>query len=263
MARDTWILLRGLARETGHWGRFLPALTAAMADADVLALDLPGAGARLHDTWPASVGDAMEMVRREAKSRIAPDARAVLFGVSLGGMVVMEWAARYPTELAGVAVGASSAADVSPFWKRMRPKGVAAMAMSALAKDPERRQARVAPLLTNRRDLREEIVRSWAEIERKRPVTRATVAAQLGAAQRWRAPRSLAVPALFLVGRGDRLVDPECTRQLARRYGAPVAEHADAGHDLTTDATEWVVDELVRFRERLARTGSRPMPSQG
>lgn len=251
MARETWILLRGLAREAGHWGRFFPAMTTAMADADVLALDLPGAGARLHDTWPESIGAAMEMVRSEARSRILPDSKVVLFGVSLGGMVVTEWAARHPGEVLGVAVGASSAGNVSPFWRRMRPRGLFAIVMGALAKDAAQRQARVAPVLTNRRDLRDQIVRDWAEIERQRPVARATVSAQLASARRWRAPASLGVPSLFLVGRGDRLVDPECTRQLARRYAAPVVEHADAGHDLTTDATEWVVDELLKFRARV------------
>jgi pimeloyl-ACP methyl ester carboxylesterase len=251
MARETWVLLRGLAREAGHWGPFLPAMTTALPDTDVLALDLPGAGTRLGDTWPESIGAAMEMVRSEARSRATPGAPLVLFGVSLGGMIVTEWAARHPGELSGVAVGASSAGNVSPFWKRMRPRGLFSIAMGALARDPETRQARVAPMLTNRRDLRDELVRSWAEIERQRPVSRATVAAQLTAARRWRAPASLEVPALFLVGRGDRLVDPDCTRQLAQRYSAPVVEHADAGHDLTTDATDWVVEELLRFRARL------------
>lgn len=252
MPAETWILLRGLSREAGHWGPFLPALGEAMPDATLLPLDLPGAGARLHERWPATITEAMEMVRREALSRVQPGAPLMLLGVSLGGMVVMEWAARHPSELKGLVVGASSAANVAPFWKRMRPRALVAVASSALMRDPARREARIVRTVSNRRDLWDETIRSWTQIQRERPVTRATVGAQVASASRWRAPRSLAVPALFLVGQGDRLVDPDCTWRLARRYRAELVVHPEAGHDLTTDAPAWVIGEALRFRRGLA-----------
>jgi pimeloyl-ACP methyl ester carboxylesterase len=251
MPGETWILLRGLSREAAHWGAFLPALQAAMPDATLLPLDLPGAGVRRHDRWPSTIREAMEMVRGEARAKAPPGAPMFLLGVSLGGMVVMEWASRHPSEVAGVVVGASSASDVAPFWKRMRPAAIAALGRSAITRDRERREARIVHTVSNRRDLWDETVRSWVEIDRERPVSRVTVGAQVASASRWRAPRQLDVPLLFLVGERDRLVHPDCTRLLARRYAAPLVEHPDAGHDLTTDAKEWVVRETVRFRRGL------------
>jgi len=247
---QSWILLRGLSREAGHWGAFLPALADAMPDSAVLPLDLPGAGARLGDRWPLTIRAAMEMVRREALARTKPGAPVALMGVSLGGMVVMEWAARYPAEVAGVVVGASSAADVSPLWKRMRPRGMTMVAASALERDLGRREAGIVRTVSNRRDLWQETIRSWTRIQQERPMSLATVGGQVFAASRWRAPSRLDVPALFLVGKRDRLVHPDCTRQLARRYRAEIVEHPDAGHDLTTDASEWVVEQMLRFRRR-------------
>ena len=41
---STWILLRGLARESGHWGAFTAQFARAMPGCEVLALDLPGNG---------------------------------------------------------------------------------------------------------------------------------------------------------------------------------------------------------------------------
>ena len=38
----TWLLLRGLTREAGHWGRFPQQLQAALPGARILAIDLPG-----------------------------------------------------------------------------------------------------------------------------------------------------------------------------------------------------------------------------
>ncbi|HBH40280.1 MAG TPA: alpha/beta hydrolase, partial [Curvibacter sp.] len=40
----TWVLLRGLSRETGHWGGFVEAFAQPLPQARVPALDLPGNG---------------------------------------------------------------------------------------------------------------------------------------------------------------------------------------------------------------------------
>jgi pimeloyl-ACP methyl ester carboxylesterase len=250
MPSETWFLLRGLTREAAHWGAFAPQLSDGLGDAEVVPLDLPGAGARLGDRWPARVGEAMEMVRADALAR-APTGRRFVLGVSLGGMVTMEWAARYPGELAGVVIGASSARDVAPFWKRMRPGALRSVVLGSFVADVARREHQVVRTICNRDDLWAETSAAWTEIQRARPVSRATARAQLASAVRWRAPARLDVPALFLVGQGDRLVHPDCSRALARRFGAPLAEHPTAGHDLTTDAADWALDRVIRWRRDL------------
>jgi pimeloyl-ACP methyl ester carboxylesterase len=235
VARDTWFLLRGLTREAAHWGEFRAAFARALPDADVRTLDLPGAGAHHREQWPATVGEAMERVRSEATC----DGRRFVLGVSLGGMLAMEWAARHPDELAGVVIGASSARDLSPPWKRMRPRGLVSVLRGG--------EARIVRAVVNHRDLWSATTTAWSDIARDRPVSRANALAQLRSAIRWRAPATLAVPALFLVGSTDRLVHADCSRALARRYSAPLVEHPTAGHDLTTDARDWVIAEITRW----------------
>ena len=252
---ESWILLRGLTREAAHWGDFVPALSAALPDVELVTVDLPGAGLS-KAPWPATIRDAMELVRAEAGAR-ARGARRFVFGVSLGGMVTMEWAARHPGELAGVVVGASSARDVAPFWRRMRPRALARLALGAMKRDVSAREAAVVRLVSNREDLWPETTRRWVEIQRARPMAAATARGQIAAGARYRAPERLGAPALFLVGLGDRLVHPDCSRALAARYGAPLSEHPSAGHDLTTDAGDWVVAELVRFRTQLGEVAPR------
>ena len=44
---QNWILLRGLARESAHWGDFIPLLQSTFPDAQLTLLDLPGTG-RFH-----------------------------------------------------------------------------------------------------------------------------------------------------------------------------------------------------------------------
>jgi len=249
MPRDTWFLLRGLNREAGHWGGFVPQLAGALG-AEVVTLDLPGTGARRADPWPGTVADAMERVRAEARRH--GGGRAFVLGISLGGMLTLEWAARYPEELAGVVILASSARDVAPFWKRMRPTAWRAMVAGAVERDVARREAAIVRTICNREDLWAATAAAWTVIHRERPIAPAVTRGQLLAASRWRAPARLGVPALFLAGERDRLVHVDCTRALARRYRAPLAVHPTAGHDLTTDAADWVTAEVGRWRTALS-----------
>ena len=247
----TWVLLRGLGRESGHWGPFLPALRVAATGCEVVTLDLPGTGTRLHDTAPGTLGETVDSVREEASSRDLLRAPLLLFGISFGGMVAMEWANSHPEELSGVVIAASSAPDLAPLLKRFSLAGFGVLVLNLLTRDPKRRHRRIAWLASNRREIRDRIVREWMQIERDRPVSRPTIRAQTDAALRWKAPASLHVPSLFLVARKDRLVHPDCSRALARRFAAPLEEHPLAGHDLTTDAPEWVADQCVRWAARL------------
>jgi alpha-beta hydrolase superfamily lysophospholipase len=62
------------------------------------------------------------------------------------------------------------------------------------------------------------------------------------------------LPVLVLNGAADRLVDPRCSRALAARWGAELHVHPHAGHDLPLDEPEWLVDRLVEWSTRLARS---------
>jgi pimeloyl-ACP methyl ester carboxylesterase len=242
------ILLQGLSRESAHWGPFVPALAAANPDATVVTLDLPGTGSRLNEVAPLTMRETVDRVREEAASRVPAGAPRWLFGLSLGGIVAMDWSAAYPKELAGLVVAASPSAFVSSF-KRLRPKFYVVLALNMfLPGDPVRRQTRVARLALNRAELREDTARAWAEIEEKRPVSKSTVRAQFKAASGCCVPEAINVPKLFLVGQHDRMIHPDCTRSLAKRYGGRLVEHPEAGHDLTTDDAEWVAAEVARFR---------------
>ncbi len=251
---DTWFLLRGLSREAGHWGTFVPDLRAALPGARVHPLDLPGAGTRRDVDWPESVTAAMERVRTDAEA-VAPRAargRTFVFALSLGGMVALEWATQHPDELAGIAVGNTSAGGVSPFWRRAQPNAWPRMLAATMRREGIARELGILAMVSNRRDLHAETAASWTFLARTRPMQRKNVVAQLRAAASWQVPLARpAVPLLVLCGLGDRMVHPSCSRFLAHRWGARLAEHPSAGHELTLDAGDWTAAQLARFADRL------------
>jgi pimeloyl-ACP methyl ester carboxylesterase len=250
---DRWIILRGLTREVAHWGGFVDTLRAALPDATITPVELPGAGELRDERWPGDVAAAMEDVRRRAAlaSPTTNGCRTFVFGMSLGGMLTMEWAARHPDELAGIVVGASSARDLSRPWQRMRPGALPAVLGGRFRRDVAAREGGIVRVVTNRQDRWKETSSRWTEIARARPIGGAAARGQLVAAMRWRAPSRLTIPSFFVVGTTDRLVDASCSRALARRYAAPLVEHPTAGHDLSTDEPEWLADQIARWRSGL------------
>ncbi|HEX7663131.1 MAG TPA: hypothetical protein VF407_01405 [Polyangiaceae bacterium] len=108
-------------------------------------------------------------------------------------------------------------------------------------------------LLMHTRDRYDESVQLWGEIARDRPLTNEAIRTQVLSAAKWKAPTTLKVPALFLVGARDKLVDPNCTIALARRFKTHAVVHPDAGHDLTTDAGPWAIEQMKEFQMRTLR----------
>src|SRR5262245_47365139 len=91
-----WLLLRGLGRERRHWGRFPTGLESAL-HTRVLTLDLPGFGTECGQRSPVSVPAITDDVRRRFSMERA-EARWCIIGISLGGMVALDWCSRYPRD---------------------------------------------------------------------------------------------------------------------------------------------------------------------
>jgi len=73
----TWVLLRGLTREQGHWGDFPARLAAALPPGSaVLTPDIAGNGARCGEASPATVPDLLDDVRSPTAHREAETAKA-------------------------------------------------------------------------------------------------------------------------------------------------------------------------------------------
>ena len=71
---------------------------------------------------------------------------------------------------------------------------------------------------------------------------------QLLAAARFRAStQAPACPVLLLGSEHDGLVNVQCTRAIARRWGSTVALHPDAGHDLPLDDPQWVINQVRQW----------------
>ena len=92
---STWIFLRGWAREARHWGDFPAQFSAVMPDAEIVELDPPGGGRFYAQRSLLTVESMVEHAREWLRARSTP-APYHLLGLSLGGMVSLDWASRHP-----------------------------------------------------------------------------------------------------------------------------------------------------------------------
>jgi pimeloyl-ACP methyl ester carboxylesterase len=239
----TWILLRGLARETGHWGGFTEAFAEAFPDARVLPLELPGNGALFGQRSPVSI-QALAAHCRAAAARAGAAPPYHLLALSLGGMVATAWAERHPEEIAGCVLVSTSFGSFSPLHQRLRLRAWPLLLRIAFQRSARAREHLVLELTSGRPEAHAPVLDAWTAIRRARPVSTANALRQLLAAACYRPPRAAPVATLVLAGAGDRLVDPRCSMAIARRWGCALALHPDAGHDLPRDDAAWVAREV-------------------
>ncbi len=240
-----WILLRGLARESGHWGAFVPLLQSAFPDAQITLLDLPGTGCFHRETSPRSIQAITDSVRSCAMDQAALQQPVTVLALSLGAMVAWEWMRSYPEDICGAVLMNTSFADVSPFYRRLRWQSYIDFIALATMRDVHERESGILQLTSNRRKQRKQTIRAWEEIQNKRPISLKNSFRQIIAAATYR-PGNIKPeqPVLLLNGLGDNLVSPACSEAIHKKWDLELRKHLWAGHDLTLDDGAWVVLQL-------------------
>jgi pimeloyl-ACP methyl ester carboxylesterase len=242
----TWLLLRGLTREQGHWGSFVHLLQAALpTHATLLTPDLPGNGSLCAQTSPTHVEDMVEQCRHMLRLQGHKPPYSVL-AMSLGAMATVAWADRYPHELTRAVLINTSLRPYSPFWHRLRPQQYPRILRLLLTQPDATTWERAVMAMTTRHPAEAQATLArWLQLRQAHPVTVRNSLRQLLAATRYRAPiMAPQVPLLLLNSLGDQLVNPQCSAELARCWRVPLIRHPTAGHDLPLDAGPWVVQQL-------------------
>lgn len=244
----TWILLRGLGREKGHWGNFINKFAERRPEDEVLAIDLPGTGEHVELKSPASIKGVFNFVRSEAVSRTRNQGQFKILGLSLGAMVAMEWMEQRSEDLAACVLINTSAKNLSPFYNRARWQVWRDFALLISVQSARERERQIIEIIMNNPEAREAALPLWTKIALERPISYKNFFNQVVAAASFPGlTRDPGVPTLILNGLGDRLVDPSCSTKLHERFNWPICRHPWAGHDLPWDDPEWVLDRIQEW----------------
>lgn len=245
----SFLFLRGLGRNQYHWGdheKFYKAF-----GQDCHFLDLPGCGENIEMDSPNTVEGISDFLHQKWKQLGVPESRKkILVGLSLGGMVSLDWVKRYPEEWDGLVLINSSVKDLSPFWDRLRFQNYISVLKILLIDDPTEREEIIFDMTCNLSN-KEQTLKWWLEIQKKYPVTMDNMTTQLAAASKYRSPKGLPkkLKTLVLTSKKDRLVSFRCSKAIAKKYKSNLVIHKKAGHDLAVDDWTWCSEMITDWLE--------------
>jgi pimeloyl-ACP methyl ester carboxylesterase len=238
------VLIRGLAREAGHWHDFDQALAQRFPGARIEREDLPGNGARFRESSPLDTQTMAAQLRARiwASSAEPP----ILVAISLGAMVSLDWLRRWPGDpLAGLVTLNTSVGGLCRPWERMRIPALLRTLAALAEADPLARELAILNLTTREHREDRALAAKHVALHAARPIRRINVIRQLLAAASLRVDSlTTSTPVLVLSGAGDRMVDPCCSARIAAMLGAAHAVHPSAGHDLSLDDPGWCADQI-------------------
>ena len=256
-SNNTWVFLRGLARESRHWGNFLKEFQQVLPDSQVIALDLPGNGYLNQQRSPLSVHAMVRYCREELAFRLIKPPYQVL-AMSLGGMVSVAWAQTYPQEITAQVLINTSMRPFSPFYQRLRPDHYARLLALLITRAPAETWERTVLEITSNRPL-VHVLPLWLALRQVCPVSNANLLRQLIAAARFNARSPAPQAATLILGSAqDHLVAVACSQTLARLWSCPLYIHPSAGHDLPLDDGPWVARQVREWLDKLCETKLTP-----
>lgn len=237
-------LIRGLIRESRHWGNFSDFLKAEFPDCLITYIEIPGAGSLFKENSPLSVNAMVKTMREEYLKNKTKDEEAVLVAISLGGMIACEWVKNYPEDFHSMALINTSFGDVSPLFHRLKFDAIKYLLKVPLLKGKQKEEW-ILKLVKNHTHDFEEVLDLWAQIQTDRPVAAKNALRQLFAAATFRLGNFRpAIPVVILGSTNDRMVSVECSRAISKKWNVPLYEHPTGGHDLSADDSKWISEKI-------------------
>jgi homoserine acetyltransferase len=239
-----WILIRGLGRHSDHWGEF-PSLLEKELKCSTISLNLPGVSDDYHTT-PTSIKEITDLVRAKWLKQKTPGTKYSIMAISLGGMVAIDWAARYPMDFENLITINSSAKTGTSFIERIQPEAIKTIAKLFFINDMREREASVLRLTVNTTIINDELIDKWALIAKSMKLKRVNFIKQLIAAASFNLPEKIKIPYFVFASENDRLANVKCSRVLAKHFNSELSIHPTAGHDIPTDDPNWVIENIKK-----------------
>ena len=237
-------MLRGLARESRHWGTFLSCIKERPV-IHPLPLDIYGTGIFNKYLSPIRITDYLTPLRKQFLGSTDKNNTHIILGISFGAMIAAHWVERFPSDFEG-SIFINTSGRQSPLHHRLKASAFFRLLKIMLHKETGKKEEAIVSLLCNLAD-KERIVAEWSNISASKPVRPVNQLRQLLCAAWFSFPEKLTIPALILTSQCDRMVDPSCSKTIGTLLDENLITHPTAGHDLTTDDPQWCVEQIFSW----------------
>lgn len=239
-------LIRGLSRESGHWGDFLFHLSDEFPDATLHLIDLPGSGKHHNDSSPASIPKIVDFIRRN--TTFNDHEKNIVLSSSLGGIVAMDWVMRFPSEFDGIVMMNSTFKPICNNSERVKPKIRFKLVQLLLSSNIEKREKIMLYINSNKKLITNDLLMKWVEIQKNRKMTNWNIFMQTVAGHRYKIKATkVPIPLLILGSKNDKLVCPSCLKKTHEILGGKLKWHETAGHCIPLDEPIWVSKQIKNW----------------
>ena len=248
MKKRTFVLIRGLGHESRHWGSFSKLLEEQSFCQKLILSELPGSGVRLKDPCYSSVSKISDDIYHTYKDLWLAHKPLALVGLSLGGMVALDLLSKFPDLFSEFFIMNSSIGHLSPFYERMKISAMPKVLNIGFEKGFQKKARLMIELSSKLRVDDKALHKEHVKIIETAPVKFKTLVQQLCAAVLYKGPvKEIKTKGMVLYSKQDELVDHKCSMALAKFLSVKGLVHETAGHDLTLDDAEWVVQNLHEY----------------
>ncbi|MDH4469302.1 MAG: alpha/beta hydrolase [Bacteriovoracaceae bacterium] len=219
--------------------------------AHIYGLDIPGTGNLHLSSSFLSVRKNVLYLRDRFIKLVGTDQgqNNYLIGISLGGMMSIEWMQKFPEDFKKAILINTSMSGVSPLYHRMFPSSFFQLLFSPVMPKERWRQSIIYKLTSSLgNDRKKEVIDHWEMIAKTAPVSTANSLRQLWAgASFWPNKSRPAVPLQIFSSVQDHLVSHQCSERIAKLWDVPIQRHPTAGHDLLLDDPKWCAQNAAAF----------------
>lgn len=240
-----WIFIRGLRRHSGYWHYFIRHFNKYFPQDEVELIDLPGIGSEWERASLLSIPEIVDDLRR--RSRFLEKSQKLNFlTISMGSMIGVEWARRYPEEVNLLICINTSDKGTAHIFERLQPgmlKNIVKKIRSSEAHDVLLEEAISAAA----KNVEEAAVLRREFTQYPTPSIR-NILRQLYSASSYAFPKEKpAVPIFFLRSLGDELCHPVCTEKICKMWNLDFDTHTTGGHDLLLHEPEWICERISEY----------------
>ncbi|WP_448563393.1 alpha/beta fold hydrolase [Thalassotalea ganghwensis] len=245
---NVWVLIRGLGRDARHWGVFLKDFTNAVNGDHVVTLDTLGNGRFAEEKSPLTINQFTEHCRQQLSNalELTPDHRVHLVALSLGGMIALDWAQRYPDEIDSLTLINTSVANLTPWYQRIQLSSLSQLIKAVFINNKPLAVERVVLALTsNQQASPHPMLNEWVALREHTATSRKNLLRQLIAASRFSLRSPITAKMLIICSPKDKLVAHQASLDLHQRINSHLVTHPWAGHDIALDDPDWLIAQLI------------------
>jgi pimeloyl-ACP methyl ester carboxylesterase len=241
-------LIRGLTRESGHWGDFVDMLQSNIPKSKIHLIDMPGAGKNINESASIKISKMVDFMRKEVVTEIKSNSNNIVCATSLGGMLACDWALRYKNDFQGLIIIGSSFKRICTTKERVQKSVRWKMLKILLSNSIEKRERLIIEVNSNKPEIYESLAREWSEIQRlrkmsKKSILKHTIAGFLYGPKKMKPE----IPLLIIGSKSDRLVCPNCIKKIHDTFGGTLIWHPTSGHGIPIDEPKWLSDQISNW----------------